>query len=78
MFKLTSKKASRRAATLAWLEQTAATHEPAALALKQGKGAELVLLVKFVRDAREGRNPYAAGERAGPVGGGHLVVCSSA
>ncbi|GAB4819113.1 hypothetical protein N2152v2_006159 [Parachlorella kessleri] len=62
VFKLTSKKASRRAATLAWLEQTAANHEPGMLALRQGKGAELVLLVKFVRDAREGKNPYATGE----------------
>ena len=66
VFKLTSKKASRRAATLAWLEQTAANHEPGMLALKQGKGAELVLLVKFVRDAREGKNPYATGERVPP------------
>lgn len=62
VFKLTSKKATRRAATLAWLESAAANHEPGALALKQGKGAELVLLVKFVRDAREGRNPHASGE----------------
>ncbi len=61
VFKLTSKKSARRAATLAWLEQTASNHEPAALALKQGKGAELVLLVKFVRDAREGKNPHATG-----------------
>lgn len=62
VFKLTSNKPARRAATLAWLEQTAAVHEPEVLTLKQGKGAELVVLVKFVRDAREGKNPHATGE----------------
>lgn len=62
VFKLTSKRQSRRAATLDWLEQAAARNEPDLLVLKQGKGAELVVLVKFVREARDGRNPYATGE----------------
>jgi hypothetical protein len=56
VFKLScSPKAEKREALLLFLEQAAASGEPDTLALRQTKGAELFLLVKAARDAREGR-----------------------
>lgn len=64
VFKLScSPKADKRAALLAFLEQAAARGEPEALSLRQTSGAELFLLVKAARDAREGR-PSAPGPAA--------------
>ena len=60
VFKLScSPKADKREALLLFLEQAAASGEPDALALRQTKGAELFLLVKAARDAREGRTAVA-------------------
>ena len=62
VFKLTSRKAATRAATLAWLEGAAAKREPGELSLRATRGAELLVLVRAVRDAREGRSAHASGE----------------
>ena len=60
VFKLScSPKRDKREALLLFLEQAAAKGEPDALALRQTKGAELFLLVKAARDAREGRAAVA-------------------
>ena len=56
VFKLScSPKADKRQALLQFLEAAAASGEPDALALRQTKGAELFLLVRAARDAREGQ-----------------------
>lgn len=56
VFKLScTAKREKRDALLSFLEQTAASGEPDALALRQTRGAELFVLVKAARDAREGR-----------------------
>ncbi|KAI3438042.1 hypothetical protein D9Q98_000485 [Chlorella vulgaris] len=56
VFKLScSPKLDKRQALLQFLEHTAAHGEPDALALRQTRGAELFMLVKAARDARDGR-----------------------
>lgn len=56
VFKLScSPKREQREALLHFLEHTAAHGEPDALALRQTRGAELYVLVKAARDARDGR-----------------------
>lgn len=61
MFKLAqSRRPEKRAALLAFLEQAAEAGEPAALEMRESRGAEVYALVAALRDAREGRPSAAA------------------
>lgn len=61
VFKLAqSRRPEKRAALLAFLEQTAEHGEPAALEMRESRGAEVYALVAALRDAREGRPTAAA------------------
>lgn len=53
-------RADKRAALLQFLEHAAEAGEPAALEMRESRGAELYQLVAALRDAREGRPSAAA------------------